>query len=79
MSKLTRFFGACLLVVSLSAVTLADGEGGSLQTPPAPIPPPSVEFVIDSNEVTNSCEPNQESWVDFAAETFATWLVASMQ
>lgn len=74
MSKLTQFFGACLLVVSLSAVTL----GGEMQTPPAPIPAPSVEFVTDSTEVTNSVQPNQESWVEVAAETFATWLVASM-
>jgi hypothetical protein len=79
MSKLTRFFGACLLVVSLSALTLADGEGGQLQSPPAPIPAPSVEFVIDSNEATSSIQTNQNSWVDFAAETCAIWLVASMQ
>src|SRR6267154_1644591 len=37
MTKLTRFFGTCVLVVSLSGVALA----GDVLTPPAPPPPPA--------------------------------------
>lgn len=38
MTKLTRFFAISLLVLSMSAVTLADG--GETQGPGSPAPPP---------------------------------------
>jgi hypothetical protein len=42
MTKLTRFFGTCLLVVSLFSVAL----GGDTLTPPV-APPPPAECVSD--------------------------------
>ena len=80
MTKLTRFFGACLLVVSLSAVALADGEPGATQGPPAPPPPPAAQCVTEGAEVADSTQPVQEAWVDVetAADMFANWLVMSI-
>ncbi len=80
MSKLTRFFGVCLLIVSLSAVALATGEGGVTQAPPAPVPPPPTECVNEATDALAPTQPGQDFSVDFggAAETLANWLIASI-
>ena len=82
MTKLTRFFGTCLLVVSLSAVALADGDGGATQGPPAPVPPPSAECVAEysGTEASAPAQPAQDSSVDIlmAGDMLANWLVMSI-
>lgn len=83
MTKLTRLFATCLLVVSISAVALADGEGGLLQGPPAPVPPPSAS---QSTEYTpgsaspSASEPVQDSSLDIASaeDILMNWLVFSI-
>ena len=76
MTKLTRLIGVCLLVVSLSAVTLA--EGGATQGPPAPPPPP--ECVSEGTDALASTQPVQDSSVVFgdSVETLTNWLIASI-
>ncbi len=73
MTKLTRFFGICLLVVSFSAVALADGEGGITQTPPAP--------VANGEVLTDSLAPTWDSVVDgsWVDEVVTDWLLASIR
>lgn len=80
MTKLTRFFATCLLVVSISAVALADGDGGATQGPPAPVPPPSAQSVTEGAEVAGAAQPAQESSFDIVtvADGLATWLVAAI-
>ena len=77
MTKLTRLIGVCLLVVSLSAVTLA--EGGATQGPPAPVPPPT-ECVSEGTDALASTQPVQDSSVDFgdSVETLTNWVIASI-
>ncbi|MDX6497050.1 MAG: hypothetical protein QOG23_310 [Blastocatellia bacterium] len=76
MSKLTRFFGTCLLTASISAVAFADG--GSVQGPPAP-PPPTGQCVADSTDLDASTQP-QESSVDVATavDMLANWLALAI-
>jgi hypothetical protein len=78
MTKLTRFFGTCLLVVSISVVALADGDGGETHGPPAPAPTPAVQYVTDSAETTDSNQTDQNAVPDLAAEAdlLAAWLVS---
>jgi hypothetical protein len=80
MTKLTRLFGVCLLVVSLSVVALATGEGGATQGPPAPVPPPPAECASEDTGALTSTQQGQDSSVDFggATETLANWLIASI-
>lgn len=75
MTKLTRFFATCLLVVSISTVALADG--GTVQGPPAPPPPPSAECTADCSSASAS-EPVQDSSIDIASaeDMLTNWLVA---
>ena len=78
MTKLSRFFGTCLLIVSISTVALADGDGGQTQGPPAPpAPTPAVQYVTDSAETTDSTQTDQNAVPDLAAEAelLAAWLV----
>jgi hypothetical protein len=78
MTKLTRFFGTCVLVVSLSGVALA----GDVMTPPVAPPPP---FGSSSNcpgtEAPALQQPGQDLSGDLvtAMDTLASWLVASIQ
>ena len=77
MTKLTRFFGTCILVVSLCGVALA----GDVMSPPV-APPPPVECSSDCPG-TGAAAPAQsapDSSVDVAgaAEMLANWLVASI-
>jgi hypothetical protein len=78
MTKLTRFFGTSILVVSLSGVALA----GDVMTPPVAPPPPSQ---LSSNgpgtEVPALQQPGQDLSGDLvtAMDTLATWLVATIQ
>ena len=77
MTKLTRFFGACLLIGSISAVALADGNGGETQGPPAPPPPPAAQSVADS--AIDSTQTAQNSVLDVAtaeADLLEAWLVS---
>ncbi len=76
MSKLTRFFGTCLLIASISAVAFADG--GDTQGPPAPAPPPRL-CVADSTDVDASTQPAPDS-VDFApaVDMLANWLALAI-
>ncbi len=78
MSKLTRFFGTCLLVASISAVAFADGS--ITQGPPAPPPPPPGQCVADSTEMDASTQPAQESWVHVvtAVDMLANWLALAI-
>jgi hypothetical protein len=85
MTKLTRFFATSLLVVSMSAIALADGEGGILQTPPAPAAAAAAaaaECTVDcsSTEASTTTQPVQDSTADIAttAQMFAVWLVNSI-
>jgi hypothetical protein len=77
MSKLTRFFGTCLLIASISAVAFADG--GSVQGPPVP-PPPTGQCVADSTDLDASTQPTQESSVDVATavDMLANWLALAI-
>jgi len=78
MTKLTRFFGTCVLAVCLSGVALA----GDVMTPPVAPPPPSQ---LSSNCPGTEAPALQQSGQDLsgdlvtAMDTLATWLVASIQ
>ena len=76
MTKLTRFFGTCVLVVSLFTVALA----GDILTPPAAPPAPPAEFTVDCSSVEAST-PAQDSSIDIVTEAttmLATWLEAAI-
>lgn len=73
MKKLTRFFGTCLLVLAISAVTFA-GEiqtpGAPQQTPaPAASPTPGLPSVDTAPEIFDA--------VMESAELLATWFLNS--
>lgn len=76
MSKLTRFFGTCMLITSISAATFADG--GATQAPP--VPPPPGQCVADSTEVDTSNQTTQESSVEVetAVNMLADWLALAI-
>ena len=63
MTKLTRFFATCLLVVSLFGAALADG--GQTQGPGSTSPPPSTECLGSVQPVTPVVQ--QDSLADLAA------------
>jgi hypothetical protein len=75
MSKLTRFFGTCVLVVSLSGIAFA----GDTLTPPVP-PPPPAECTSESTG-TEATAPAL-TVLDFStdmtgfAQMFVSWLGA---
>ena len=73
MKKLTRFFGACLLVLAMSAVTLA----GEVQTPGAPQQTP-VPGEIHTPGLP-SVDPAAGTFdaVVESAELLATWFLNS--
>ena len=78
MTRLTRFFGTCVLVVSLSGVALA----GDIMTPPAPPPPPSqLSSDGPGTEAPALQQPGQDLNGDLvtAMNTLASWLMASIQ
>ncbi len=74
MKKLTRFFATCLLVVSMSAVALADGgitQGPGLASPSPPDCP------TGGSEAENAASTQNLS-IDIMLEAaFATWLAGS--
>jgi hypothetical protein len=78
MTKLTRFFGTCILVASLSGLAFA----GDVLTPPVPPPPPSGS---SSNWPETEAPALQQSGHDLsgdlvtAMDTLVSWLVASIQ
>jgi hypothetical protein len=76
MTKLTRFFATCVLVVSISAVAWADG--GSTQGPNIVPPSPPVEECTTS--CTNSLTSPQPSSADTLtmADMFLIWLAESI-
>jgi hypothetical protein len=76
MRKLTRFFATFVLVASISAVALADGEGGTTQGPPAPVPPPASECTMDYSAVTSPA-PTSNVTTDLA-NNIVTWLVEAI-
>ena len=78
MTKLIRVFATCLLVVSISAIALADGDGGITQTPPAP--PPAAQSATEFSDTDASAQPAEDSSVDILAEAkiFANWLAMSI-
>jgi hypothetical protein len=78
MKTLTRFFATCLLVVSMSAVALADGgvtQGPGLAAPP----PPPVDCPTGCSEAENAIS-TQNSAVDTMIEAaeLVTWLAESI-
>ncbi len=76
MTKLTRFFATCLLVVSMSAAALADG--GATQGPPAAVPTPSEECTTGCSEAENATSA-QNSSVDTMTEAmFVIWLAEAI-
>jgi hypothetical protein len=80
MTKLTRFFATCLLVASISAVALADGEGGVTQgVPHAAALPPPAECTTDCS-ITAASEPVPDSSFDIvsAEDMLKNWLVAAI-
>jgi hypothetical protein len=76
MSKLTRLFGTCLFIASISATAFADG--GVTQGPPAP--PPSGQSFAYSTEVDDPNQPAQDSSVDIgtALDTLTNWLTLAI-
>ena len=78
MTKLNRFFGICILVVSLSGVALA----GDVLTPPAPSPPPAqLSSSCSETEAPALPQPGQDLSGDLltAMDTLASWFVATIQ
>lgn len=68
MTKLKRFFGVCLLVVSMSVVALGDGQ---TQGPGIAQPPPPTE------SITTPAETQAFVSADFVTEAttiLASWL-----
>jgi hypothetical protein len=80
MTKLTRFFATCLLVVSISAVALADGDGGTVQGPPAPPPAAQCDTDCSSPEASAPAQPAEDLSVDIVTEAtlFASWFAMSI-
>lgn len=82
MTKLTRFFATCLLVLSISAVGFADGVGGILQSPPAPVSPPSAQNSLDYSitDASSAAQPATDWTVDIVTEVevFAASLTMSL-
>jgi hypothetical protein len=76
MTKLSRFFGTCVLVISLSGAALA----GDVMTPPAP-PPSQLSSNCPGTEAPALQQPGQDLSGDLvtAIDTLASWLVASIQ
>jgi hypothetical protein len=77
MTKVIRFLATCLLVVSLTAVALADG--GETQGPGlAPPQPPTTECTTDCTDNETPC-PVPEPSVDVSdvVDVLVTWLVQS--
>ncbi len=78
MTKLTRFVGTCVLVVSLSGVALA----GDIMTPPAPPPPPSqLSSCCPGTAASALQQPGQDLSGDLltAMDKLASWFVATIQ
>jgi hypothetical protein len=75
MTKLTRFVGACVLVVAVSGIALA----GDVLTPPVASPPPA-ECTSDCPEtkVPAQQQPDLGGYIVTATD-LAAWLVASIQ
>ena len=78
MSKLKQFAGTCLLVVSMAAVTWADGGSTLGPNLTSPLPP--------TTECTTNCTssqttlPTPDATVDTVdvVNVFVTWLVESI-
>lgn len=78
MTKLTRFFATCILVVSISAVAWADG--GTTQGPNIAAPPPPVEECATVCPENVTFTPQQPSSVETLtlADMFIIWLAESI-
>jgi hypothetical protein len=74
MSKLKQFAGTCLLVVSMAAVTWADG--GSTLGPGLTSPLPPVECTTNWTN-SQTTPPAPDATVD-PVNVFVTWLVESI-
>lgn len=66
MTKLAQFFATTLLILSISAVTLADGGNTQGPTIAPPPPPPAEGSIAPSEPATYSPEPG--SSVDIPTE-----------
>jgi hypothetical protein len=78
MKKLARFFATFLLVASISAVALADGDGGVAQGPPAPALLLAPECTMDcSNSAVTFPAPTSDVTTDLA-NNIVTWLVEAI-
>lgn len=77
MTRLARLFATGLVVISISAVTFADG--GQTQGPNAVAPPPPTEYTMAPLDKIGST-PEQASSVDIATEVvfFATLLAEAI-
>lgn len=73
MSKLNRFFASCLLIVSLSAVALADG--GETQGPSIYSDPPAVPAGQNPGSTGNSSTISDALKT---AESVAVWLLTEI-
>lgn len=81
MKTVTQFVATCLLVVSMSAVALADG--GATQGPglAAPLPPPDCTTACSEAEEAACTENLAASTQNLAVETmmdFVIWLAESI-
>lgn len=76
MKNLTRFFATCLLVVSMSAVALADG--GITQTPglAPPAPPDCTTGCSEAENATSTQNLSVDTMIE--AAKFVTWLAESI-
>ena len=78
MSKLKQFVGTCLLVVSMAAVTWADG--GSTQGPTLTSPLPSSPECTTNCTNSQTTPPAPDASVDTVdmVNVLVTWLVESI-
>jgi hypothetical protein len=78
MSKLTRFFAISLLVLSMSAVAFADG--GEMQGPGSPEPPPPSDMQGPGVPSSSTGTPVDTASSDVnvilaGSEEFARWIL----
>jgi hypothetical protein len=74
MTKLTQFFGTCVLTMTLFSVAVA----GDIPTPPVAPPPPAECTANCPGTVQHQASDSSDDIVT-AVDLLAVWLVASIQ
>ena len=74
MTKLTQFFGACVLAITLFSVAVA----GDIPTPPV-APPSPVDCTTNCTDTAQNQAPDSSDDIVTAVDLLAVWLVASIQ